>query len=85
MADKRPSLTEAIRAAVPPKPGRCRPWWQRLAPADLAEIEGIRADWRSGRMPGSKRAVAMAIASELKTRGLSDIGVPGVLSWLAKD
>jgi hypothetical protein len=85
MAEKKPSLSEAIRAAVPPVPGRCQPWWKRLTPSDLAEIEVIRSDWRSGKMPGSKRAVAMAIASELKARGLSDIGVPGVLSWLAKD
>ena len=84
MAEKKPSLSEAIRAAVPPKPGRCRPWWQKISPADLAEVEAIRDDWRAGRLAGSKYGVAKAMAKELNDRGISDVGIQGVIAWLGK-
>ena len=84
MADKRPSLAEAIRAAVPPKPGRCRPWWQKISPAHLAEVESIRDEWRAGRLAGTKSGVAKAMAKELNDRGISDVGIQGVIAWLGK-
>ena len=84
MADKRPSLTDAIRAAVPPVVRRQLSWWERLDAATVAELEAIREDWRAGRIPGSKTSLAKAIARELSERGLSDIGTQGVTSWLGK-
>lgn len=84
MADKRASLTDAIRSAVPPVVRRQLSWWERLDAATVAELEAIRDDWRSGRIPGSKSSLAKAIAKELAERGLSDIGAQGVTAWLGK-
>lgn len=85
MADKRPSLGDAIRAAVPPVPRRGLAWWARIPPDALAELETVRADWRAGRLPGSKSALARAIAEELAARGISDVGRQGVTTWLGAD
>lgn len=85
MAEKRTSLADAIRAAVPPAPVRSKAWWQAVAPDVLAELEAVRADWKAGRLPGSKSALARAIQAELSARGLSDIGSQGVTAWLNQD
>lgn len=79
---KNQSLTDAIRAAVPPCPRRSRPWWEKLDAETLAELEAIRTDHLSGRLPGSRQALAKAITDQLNARGLSDIGVQGVTTWL---
>jgi len=85
MAEKRPSLADAIRAAVPPAPIRSRAWWHGLPPDVLAELEAVRADWKAGRLPGSKSALARAIQAELSARGLSDVGIQGITAWLGQD
>lgn len=85
MAEKRLSLADAIRAAVPPGPVRSKAWWQAIAPDVLAELEAVKADWKAGRLPGSKAALARAIQAELSARGLSDIGSQGVTAWLGQD
>ena len=82
MADKRPSLADAIRAAVPPVTRRAVCWWEKLDADTLAELEAIRAEWQSGRLPGSKAAMARAISEQLVARGLSDVGSQGVKTWL---
>lgn len=82
MAEKVPSLTDAIRAAVPAITRRNLQWWEKLDAATLAELEAIRAEWQSGRIPGSKAAMARAISEQLVARGLSDVGSQGVTTWL---
>lgn len=84
MAEKMPSLADAIRAAVPAITRRNVCWWERLDAATLAELEAIRAEWRAGRLPGSKAALARAIAEQLVARGLSDVGKQGVTTWLSE-
>ena len=83
MADKRGSLSDAIRAAVPSMVRRSTCWWERIDAETLAELEAIREEWRSGRLAGSKSALARAIADQLNARGLSDVGKQGVTSWLS--
>lgn len=85
MADKRPGLADAIRAAVPPVVRRAVCWWEKLDAETLAELEAIRADFRSGRLGQSKSAVAAAVVAELSSRGLSDIGKQGVTTWLGAE
>lgn len=82
---KPPSLADAIRAAVPAVVRRSRRWDELLDADTLADLKAVRDDWRSGRLAGSKTSIAKVIASELNARGLSEIGVQGVLSWLARD
>lgn len=82
MADKVPSLSDAIRASVPAMVRRSFSWWEKIDPAALAELEAIREDWLSGRLPGSKSALARAIVEQLAARGISDVGRQGVTTWL---
>lgn len=82
MADAPKSLTDAIRAAVPAITRRNVCWWEKLDAATLAELESLRAEWQSGRLPGSKSALARAISEQLVARGLSDVGRQGVTTWL---
>ena len=85
MAEKRLSLADAVRAAVPPAPVRSVTWVARLAPEVAAELEQIKRDWKAGLQPGSKRALAQVLVAELHARGLSDIGLQGVTAWLSRD
>jgi len=70
---------------VPASPVRSTTWFSRLDPSAAAELASVKADWRAGRQPGSKRALAQAIVEEMHARGLSDIGIQGVTAWLARD
>ena len=79
------TLSDAIRAKVPASTVRSLTWFHRLDAATAEELSGLKADWKSGRLPGSKHALARAIVDELHTRGLSDIGLNGVTAWLRKD
>ena len=79
------TLSDAIRAKVPASPVRSTTWFSRLDPEAAAEIAAVKADWRAGRLPGSKRALAQAIVEEMHARGLSDIGLSGVTAWLGRD
>lgn len=76
------SLSDAIRSSVPPVVRRGLRWFEEIDAEILAELEAIRADHISGRLAGSRTAVAKAIVGELHARGLSDIGIQGVNTWL---
>lgn len=82
MAKSTPSLSDAIRAAIPPVTARGQPWWKKIPAEVLAELEQLRDDWYAGRQPGSKTAVARAISEELTRRKLSDVQRQGVVTWL---
>ena len=78
------SLSDAIRAAIPPPPRRTLPWHERL-PADvLAELEEVKREYRAGTLKASKTGLAMTISTQLRLRGLSDVGRQGIEAWLRK-
>jgi len=79
------TLSDAIRAKVPATPVRSVCWFSRLAPEAAAEIAAVKADWKAGRLRGSKRALGQVIVEELHARGLSQIGLQGVVAWLGKE
>jgi hypothetical protein len=81
MAKPAPSLADTIGAALPPRP-RCKPWWERIEPATLAELETVRERFRAGGYDTSKRTLARTISAHLKAAGICDIGEQGVLIWL---
>jgi hypothetical protein len=78
------SLSDAIRAAIPPPPRRTLPWHERI-PADvLAELEQVKREHRAGTLPGTRYGLAATISEQLRLRGLSDVGIQGVSAWLRK-
>ena len=78
------SLSDAIRAAIPPPPRRTLPWHERL-PADvLAELEEVKREHRAGKLLGTRYGLAATISEQLRLRGLSDVGIQGVSAWLRK-
>jgi hypothetical protein len=57
-------------------------WWERVAPEHLAELSAIKAAWQSGELGTRKKTLARTISNNLRSRGISDIGTQGVLTWL---
>lgn len=76
-------LIAAVRAnLVNRKPG-FRPWYERIAPEHLAELEELRAEWRAGRLGSQLRPVAVEVVAYMQANRIGDIGVQGVVKWLA--
>ena len=59
-------------------------WYERLAQEHRDELDSIKAEWQSGELGTRKKTVARAIADNMRTRGISDVGTQGVLAWLEK-
>ena len=78
------SLADAIRAAVPPPARRTLCWYERLPPELLAELEEVKREYRAGTLKASKTGLAMTISTQLRLRGLSDVGRQGIEAWLRK-
>lgn len=81
MAKAAPTLADQIAAALPPR-ARTRPWWERIDPAHLAELEPVRARFLAGGYDASKRQMAKTISAHLRANGIAEVGEQGVISWL---
>ena len=78
------SLADAIRSSVPASVRRSVRWWEKLSPDVLSELDAVRDDFRHGRLPPSKSALARAIVEHLHARNLSDVKTQGVIAWLSE-
>lgn len=82
MASKRQTIAEDVLARVRGhKPGFA-PWYERLPPDALAELQTLRARWVAGELGLKKRQLARAIIATCRDRGLYVVGVQGVEHWL---
>ena len=81
MAKAARTLADQIAAALPPR-AKTRPWWERIDPAHLAELEPVRARFLAGGYDASKRVMAATISTHLRSAGICDVGPQGVISWL---
>jgi hypothetical protein len=81
MAKPAATLADQIAAALPPR-AKTRPWWDRIDPAHLAELEPVRARFLAGGYDASKRQMARTISAHLRAAGIADVGEQGVISWL---
>lgn len=77
----KPTLADKIAADLPPRP-RSRPWWERLDPKLMAELEPVRERWRAGGYDCSQRGLARTISAHLKAAGVLEIGEQGIILWL---
>ena len=78
------SLADAIRSSVPERVRRAVQWWEKLSPDVLSELNAIREDFRHGRLPPNKSALARAIVEHLTARKLSEVKTQGVIAWLSE-
>ena len=86
MKTKSPSggLLDDVRKALADYRHGPATWYERLAPQYREELDAIKAEWKAGDLGTRKKTLARAIAENMRTRGISDVGMQGVLSWLEK-
>ena len=78
------SLRDDVRKAVSDARHGPATWYERLAPEHREELDAIRADWVAGELGDRKKTVARALAENMRTRGISDVCMQGVIAWLEK-
>jgi hypothetical protein len=77
-------LLEDVRRAVSDARHGPATWYERLAPEHREELDAIKAEWKSGELGTRKKTLARALADNMRTRGISDVGMQGVIAWLEK-
>jgi len=77
-------LVAAVIDALPRKVHGTPPWYERVAPEHQAELEELKAAWKSGELKVPRNTAARFIAAQLHERGISTVGTQGVNEWLAK-
>lgn len=78
------SLADAVKAAMRDRRAGCRPWWERVAPEHVAELEAFRKAWRAGEYGTAMRPVAVQVAAWLNEAGIATVGQQGVTTWLKR-
>jgi hypothetical protein len=82
---KTSSLAEAILSRAANTRHGSVPWYCKLPPDVISELEAIREQWESGATGLQKRAVARAVIAEMQSRGLPVCGIQGVEGWLDRE
>jgi len=77
-------LLEDVRKAVGNARHGPASWYERLAPEHREELDAIKAEWKAGELGTRKKTLARALAENMHARGISDVGLQGVLTWLEK-
>ena len=83
-AKKSPSsgLLDDVRKAMANTRHGSKKWHEKLAPEHHAELDAIKAAWRSGELGTRKKTLARSLAENMRSRGISDVGEQGVIAWL---
>jgi hypothetical protein len=77
-------LLEDVRRAVSNARHGPASWYERLAPEHREELDAIKAEWKAGELGSRRKTLARALAENMRTRGISDVGLQGVLAWLER-
>jgi hypothetical protein len=77
-------LLDDVRRAVSDARHGPATWYERLSPEHREELDAIKAEWKSGELGKRKKTLARALADNMRTRGISDVGMQGVIAWLEK-
>lgn len=78
------SLVAAVLESLPSRVHGTPPWYERVAPEHRAELEELRAAWKSGELKVPRNTAARFIAAQLRERGIATVGTQGVCEWLGK-
>jgi len=80
---KKPSLTEDIcRGVAEVKKGPAS-WFTKLTPDIQQELTQVRADFLSGKIEGTRTALARSIHTALSGRGLITVSRSEVMRWIS--
>jgi hypothetical protein len=77
-------LLDDVRRAVSDARHGPATWYERLGPEHRAELDAIKAEWTAGELGSRKKTLARALAENMRSRGISDVGLQGVITWLDK-
>ena len=78
------SLVAAVIESLPTRVHGNTPWHERVAPEHQAELNELRAAWKSGELKVPRNTAARFISAQLRERGIATVGTQGVNEWLAK-
>lgn len=81
-AKKSQSLIDDVREAMANARHGSKRWHEKIAPEHQAELAAIKAAWLAGELGARKKTLARSLAENMRTRGISDVGLQGVLAWL---
>jgi hypothetical protein len=71
-------------AALPATYNNSKTWIDAIPAGERQELEDIKRAFRDRTLVTPLRSLARAISKSLQERGLSNIGFPGVESWLRR-
>ena len=77
-------LLDDVRKAISDARHGPATWYERLALEHRDELDAIKAAWKAGELGTRKKTLARAIAENMRVRGISDVGMQGVIAWLDK-
>jgi hypothetical protein len=77
-------LLDDVRRAVSDARVGPATWYERLAPEHREELDAIKAEWAAGELGSRKKTLARALAENMRSRGISNVGMQGVIAWLEK-
>ena len=78
------SLLDDVRKAVADYRHGPGNWWERVAPEHHDELNAIKAAWQAGELGTRKKTLARSLSENMRARGISDVGLQGVITWLEK-
>jgi hypothetical protein len=78
------SLADAVKAHLAQHKARAMPWWDRVAPEHMPELEEFKRGWLAGEYGTAMRPVAAQVAAWMNEAGISPVGAQGVITWLKR-
>jgi hypothetical protein len=75
-------LLDDVRKAMANTRHGSKRWHEKVAPEHQAELAAIKAAWLAGELGARKKTLARSLAENMRSRGISDVGLQGVLAWL---
>ena len=75
-------LLDDVREAMAKVRHGSKKWHEKIAPEHQAELTAIKAAWLAGELGTRKKTLARSLAENMRSRGISDVGLQGVLAWL---
>jgi hypothetical protein len=75
-------LLDDVREAMAAVRHGSKRWYEKVAAEHQAELAAIKAAWLAGELGSKKKTLARSLAEKMRIRGISDVGLQGVLAWL---
>ena len=75
-------LLDDVREAMASVRHGSKRWYEKVAAEHQAELAAIKAAWQAGELGSRRKTLARAIAANMRSRGISDVGEQGVIAWL---